>query len=372
MSENSYFEQDLTARINKRKEAGLLRSLMVNNHLVDFCSNDYIGFSQHPNLYIPAEKSMPSGATGSRLISGNCILAEETEELIAKYHDIPAALIFNTGYMANVGLLSCLPEKDDTYIYDELVHASMIDGMRLSLAKRYKFKHNSLLDLEQKLRAASGSIYVVVESIYSMDGDAAPLINIAKLCKQYKAALIVDEAHAVGIFGKDGKGLVNELGLEKIVFARIITFGKALGLHGAAVLGSKNLREYMINFARSFIYTTALPPHYYIQIQEAYKLLPQANRKKLFSLISVFKDAIKDIAQASFIDSPSPIQGIVLGDNNKAVKLAKHLKQEGFFTKAILSPTVAKGTERLRICLHSYNTEKEISKLVNEIQVFLK
>ena len=370
MSENSFFEQDLTARINKRKEAGLLRSLMVNNRLVDFCSNDYIGFSQHPDLYIPSEKPMESGATGSRLISGNSIIAEETEELIAKYHDTPAALIFNTGYMANVGLFSCIASKGDTFISDEYIHASIIDGMRLSYANRLRFKHNNLEDLEKKILLATGKKIVVVESVYSMDGDEAPLKEIATLCKKHAAILIVDEAHATGLYGENGEGLVCKNQLQNEVFAVIHTFGKAMGLHAAAITGSKVLRNFLLNQARSFIFTTALPPANYLQIQQAYSMLPFANRTELFSLINYFKLANSKLQKIKFINSHSPIQGILVSDNFKTKALATHLMDNGFFVRPILSPTVPVGKERIRICLHSFNTEAQIDQLIKVVENF--
>ncbi len=220
------------------------------------------------------KNELPSGATGSRSITGNSQLAEETEQLIANFHGREAALIFNTGYMANVGLFSCIAGKGDTFISDEYIHASMIDGMRLSYANRLRFKHNDIADLEKKLKIATGNKIVAVESIYSMDGDEAPLKEIVAACKKHDALLIVDEAHATGVYGDKGDGLVCKYGLQNDVYAVVHTFGKALGLHGAVVTGSKVLRNFLLNQARSFIFTTALPPHNYLLVQKAYGLLP--------------------------------------------------------------------------------------------------
>ena len=318
-------------------------------------------------LTIDGEHSLPSGATGSRSITGNSLLAEETEQLIANFHNREAALIFNTGYMANVGLFSCIAAKGDTYISDEFIHASIIDGMRLSYANRLRFKHNDLADLEKKLQLATGKKIVVVESIYSMDGDEAPLIEMAQLCKRYDALLIVDEAHATGLYGDKGNGLVCQYRLENEVYACIHTFGKAIGLHGAAITGSKVLRNFLINQARSFIYTTALPPHHYLQIQLAYQLLPSGKRKALHGLVDYFRQAIAVNKNINFINSHSPIQGIMVGDNFATKALSNHLVEKGFFVRPILSPTVPVGKERIRICIHSFNTKEEIEGLVYSI-----
>ena len=360
----------LNERLDKKREEGLLRSLVTSDGLIDFCSNDYLGLANHPSLKEISSTHLSSGSTGSRLISGNSKLAEDTESMIASYHNAEAALLFNTGYMANVGLFSCIASKDDCFISDEYIHASIIDGMRLNPAHRFKFRHNDMEDMERKLKLTNGRKFVAVESIYSMDGDAAPLPEIVELCNRYNAALIVDEAHATGIYGKDGKGLVSQYHLEEFVFARVHTYGKAMGLHGAAVLGSQVLRTFLINHARSFIFSTALPPHLYLQIQKAYKLLPDADREGLFNLINHFGDAIKGIQGLNFIDSSSPIQGIILGDNQRTISLANHLIEKGYFMKGILSPTVAKGTERIRICIHSFNTKEQIDEVVREVKSF--
>jgi 8-amino-7-oxononanoate synthase len=370
MSPNEQFDQYLQQKLDEKTSVGTLRTLLYAAGNIDFSSNDYFGFAQ-TGLLNPAEKNnLPSGGTGSRSITGNSALAEATEQLIAGFHNREAALIFNTGYMANVGLFSCIAAKGDTFISDEYIHASIIDGMRLSYANRLRFKHNDLLDLEKKLVVATGKKIVAVESIYSMDGDEAPLKEIAAICKKHHALLIVDEAHATGVYGDKGDGLVCQYHLEKEVYACIHTFGKALGLHGAAITGSNILRNYLINQARSFIYTTALPPQHYIQIQQAYKLLPAANRAGLASLIEYFRTSIKQLDGIHFIESNSPIQGVELGDNFKAKTLATHLITNGFFVRAILSPTVPPGKERLRICLHSFNTRQQIDGLIQCIKDF--
>ena len=373
MDTQTGFDRYLMEVLEKRRGEGLLRELGINKGLVDFSSNDYLGLSRHRDLFLRQDDEVSVGGTGSRLISGNSELAEEVEWEIAVFHGTEAALIFNTGYMANVGLFSCLAQKGDSYLSDADNHASIIDGMRLSLANRYKFKHNDLDDLDAKLKAASGRKFVAIESMYSMGGDVAPMKEIAVLCRIHGAALIVDEAHATGIYGEGGRGLVNELGLESSVWARIHTFGKALGLHGAAIVGSNALRHYLINHARSFIYSTSPSPHFYRQIRKVYELLPNVERNALFQLIDYFKLKTTEVSPhcQSFIASNSPIQGFILPDNKKIKQLASFIQENGIHVKAILSPTVPVGTERIRICLHAFNTMSEVDDLFKLIETFL-
>lgn len=366
---NNEFDAYLKAQLDNKKAKGLLRQLVtVNDNVIDFCSNDYLGFAANQALINSENKGSPIGSTGSRLITGNSTLAEETEQIIAQFHKAEAALIYSSGYAANIGLFSCLVGVGDTIISDQYIHASIIDGIRLNKANRNWFIHNDLADLETKLQLATNRILVVVESIYSMDGDEAPLSKIADLCEKYGALLIVDEAHSTGIYGAHGEGLVCHYGLENRVYARLHTFGKALGFHGAAIVGSQILRDYLINHSRSFIYSTGIPPQYYSQIQAIYALLPKANKVQLFDLINYFRQQIKSIKNVAIIDSLSPIQAVVIGDNFKAKTIEYQLLNNGYFVKAILSPTVAVGTERLRISIHAFNTKKEIDGLINLIQ----
>lgn len=366
-------EQFITDKLKARKQDLSIRNLNTCFPPVDFCSNDYLGFARSTELkklveaHLNPISNYKNGSGGSRLLSGNTAYTEETEQHIADFHRAESGLIFNSGYDANVGLLSSIPQRGDTIITDELIHASLIDGCRLSYATRYKFLHNNLQDLEDKLKLAKGNAFVVVESVYSMDGDLAPLSEISLLCEKYNAALIVDEAHATGIFGEHGKGLVNQLNLENKIFARIITFGKALGTHGAIILGSQNLRHYLINFARSFIYTTAAPIHNIISVKCAYLLLSKINPSTILNKIELFRNLIKQ-NEISALDSQSTIQGIVFSSNAETKSAASLLQTKGFDVRAILSPTVQVGKERLRICLHSYNSDEEIILLVKSLK----
>lgn len=357
-------------KLDKRKQENAFRELKINHHLVDFCSNDYLGFAKEAEIHHAENNLLNHGATGSRLISGNHIITEDVENYLAHFYGSEAALIFNSGYNANVGLFQCLPQRTDTIIYDEYIHASIRDGIKLSNAKNFAFEHNDTKALEEKLSLATGLVYVVVESIYSMDGDTAPLKEIATICKSHNAAFIVDEAHAVGIFG-NGKGLVTELNLEKEVFARVVTFGKAFGTHGAAVIGTSILRDYLINYSRSFIYTTALPLPSILAIKNAHEfLLQNIDRiEKLKELISYFKSQISNL-KSQIINSKSSIQCIIISGNNEVKILAKKLEEQGFDVRPILSPTVPKGKERLRICLHSFNTKEQVDRLIKPLLTF--
>lgn len=364
----------LLKSIEERKSKSLFRELKKEFPSIDFCSNDYLGFSGSGLLHKKTQQLFPhitqTGSTGSRLISGNSKLIEETEEFIAGFHHGEAALLFNSGYDANIGLLSSVPQKGDLVLYDELIHASLYDGIRLSYATHYKFKHNDVVHLQELIKRHHlnfKNIYVVVESVYSMDGDEAPLKKIVELKKKHELFLVVDEAHAIGVFGKNGRGLCNELNIEKEIFARIYTFGKAMGCHGAAIIGTNTLRNYLINFARSFIYTTALPPVSVATIRAAYELLGETDLTgKLKKNIKHFNDSAKKIK--GFIPSRGAIHCKIIKGNKTVDKIEKLLSAKNVYIKAIKSPTVKAGEERLRICLHAFNTEKEINKLLTLVK----
>src|SRR5579871_2686507 len=226
----------LNKKINERKAQNAFRQLRLPEGKIDFCSNDYLGIVKNDLIgRRSSDVGHRLGSTGSRLLSGNYLLIEETEKQIAIFHEAEAGLIFNSGYDANVGLLSCIPQRGDTIIYDYLSHASIRDGIRLSFAESFSFAHNRLDDLEKKLKVSKGNVFVVTESVFSMDGDCAPLNEIVSLCEKYNAHLILDEAHATGVVGEKGEGLAQHLGLHEKFFARMHTFGKAVGCHGAIV-----------------------------------------------------------------------------------------------------------------------------------------
>ena len=370
----------LEAKLKERELAGNLRTLTQSEGLIDFFSNDYLGLAKSKELFEAAEKELKqhflttnlNGSTGSRLLSGNSNYAIELENYLAGFFKAEKALVFNSGYNANLSILSSVPQKDDTILYDELIHASLKEGARLSFAKRFSFKHNDLADLEKKIQKASGAVYIVVESVYSMDGDFCPLEELVELAERHKAHLILDEAHSTGLWGKQGNGLAFHKKLEDKIFARIYTFGKAMGIHGACITGSKVLINYLINFARPFIYTTSLPPHSLASIKAAFELVKDADelRSTIFRKINLFKAEFKKQFSniSALIDSESPIQVIKISGNSKAKAVAQKLTVNGFDVRAILSPTVKEGEERLRICLHVYNEDEQLVTLIKALK----
>ena len=375
------FPKKLQNKINQRKENYTFRELHKENGRIDFSSNDYLGFSMNRTISRNVASALKdlrniNGSTGSRLISGNNSLFEELELMFSDFFSAEASLIFNSGFDANTGLFSSILQRGDIVFYDELCHASIRDGIRLSNAHSFKFKHNDLQDIGKKLKnseLSTGNIYVVVESIYSMDGDQSPLKEISDYCKENHIYLIVDEAHATGIYGKRGNGLVVGLGIEKQVFARVYTFGKAMGCQGAIVVGSEELRDFLINYARSFIYTTAMPIHNLLTVKYAFEELKVTTEVvKLMKNISLFKEEIKSRnLEYLFLPSDSAIQSCIIPNNKSVREIANRIHINNFDVKAILSPTVSQGKERLRFCIHSYNSREQIKQVLNLLSTFV-
>ena len=382
--------EKLIYKLESRNQKNSLRKLSLPNNLIDFASNDYIGFAKSETIfnethsYLIENKIIQNGATGSRLLSGNHKVYEEAENYIAKFHQVESALIFNSGYDANVGFFGTVPQKGDLILYDELSHASIRDGIQLSNAKSYKFKHNDFEDLERLIQNPRPktqdltTIFIVTESVFSMDGDCPNLDELATLSNKYNCNLVVDEAHALGVFGNPevsgGEGLVQMLGLQDSVFARIVTFGKGLGCHGAAILGSQKLVNYLVNFARSFIYTTGLSPHSVATILVAYKHLETENKalEQLRNNINHFNQEKNILGlKPMFVRSKSAIQSAIIPGNQNVKAIANQLQEKGFDVKAILSPTVPEGQERLRFCLHSFNSKEEISEVLGLLSTFV-
>ncbi|WP_281541524.1 aminotransferase class I/II-fold pyridoxal phosphate-dependent enzyme [Maribacter aestuarii] len=383
------FPKRLKQKLEERVKEDSLRVLDYEQGLVDFTSNDYLGLAKDETLFsktfqlLLTKNIAENGATGSRLLTGNHSLYETLESLLSSFHMAESALVFNSGYDANIGFFSSVPLRGDLIFYDELVHASIRDGMAMSNAKSYKFPHNDITGLQEKISAVlkgskpekDAEIYIVTESVFSMDGDSPDLKALAQFCTNNKYRLIVDEAHAVGIFGKNGEGLVQELKLQGNVFARIVTFGKALGAHGAAILGPSSLTAYLLNFARSFIYSTGLSPHCIATVISSYEYLKddsQEERQRLKRNINFFKEkAVKLNLQEHFVVSNSAIHSYIISDNTRVKSVSKKLKDKGFNVKAILYPTVPLGQERLRFCIHSTNSEEEIGLVLELLSNYL-
>ncbi len=379
------FPQKLKEKLNSRIAENALRELPEKQDLVDFTSNDYLGLAKNREVsemtfqVLQDAKEVDLGATGSRLLSGNHILYSELETFLCRYYASETALVFNSGYNANLGLFASIPQRGDFVFYDELIHASIRDGIQMSQAKSYRFAHNDLNDLKKTIEINTRNdnitpeIYVVTESVFSMDGDSPDIEDFVDFCTLKRYHLVLDEAHAIGVLGK---GLSEQLGLSDKMFARIVTFGKALGCHGAAVLGSAELKTYLINFARSLIYTTALPPHTIATILCAHQFLNSDNGQlasRMEELIKFFGTEVKRLQLTDyFIESISTIHCMLVPENEKVKRLAAALRKQGYDVKPILSPTVKKGEERLRICLHTYNTQEQITKVLEFIKQWME
>ena len=370
----SNVQKRLLEQLEKRQKNRNLRTLKLIENLVDFSSNDYLGLSSNEKLMASIQESYAAtglsiGSTGSRLLTGNSQLHLELESKLAEFFGAPAALLFNSGYTANLALISTIPQRGDTILYDHSIHACIKEGARLSQANYLSFKHNDPDDLSRKLKRSTGNKFVVVESLYSMEGDAPPIRQFVELCKQFGAELFIDEAHTTAWSGPEGKGWIVDQQLTQEFLARIYTFGKGLGTHGACIVGSQELIDYLINFARPFIYTTALPPHSVISINCALEFLkghtsPGALLKEN---ISFYLQQAEKIKVEKSLNKNSPIQWIMTPGNKNALAFSDYLKTSGFDVRPILSPTVPEGKERLRVCIHSFNTNEEILNLISSI-----
>lgn len=367
----------MRAKLNARIEQDNLRTLPAPQSGIDFYSNDYRGWSTGGKIdSVLASKDVSeikglSGSTGSRLISGNSPLAESIEKRIAEIHRAEAALLFGSGYMANLGVIGALTDRHTCIVMDEYCHASMMDAAHGSIHKKIlKFRHNDIVDLEAKLKLCSGKILVLTESVYSMDGDVLPFEHVAKICLNYSAMLIVDEAHAIGVCGDNGIGLAYKFpGLSLV---RIYTYGKAMACHGAAVAGTRLLIDFLINFSRPFIYSTAPPAHQVLAISAAYDLLEDDNDslKKLRSNISIFNSFVQEYHVKDIVATGSAIQLWMIRGNEQAKRASRFLLDSGINAKHILSPTVAGGDERIRICLHAFNSKDELMLLFEKMKEF--
>jgi len=386
--------RSLEAPLARREREGLLRSLQGGaSKGVDFCSNDYLSLARSEGLREAIEEEFRrasdlqagffNGSTGSRLLTGNLEFYEQVEERLRRFYHGDSALLFNSGYDLNLGLFASVPQSGDVVVFDELMHNSVREGLRLSRGTSRLFKHNDVEDLRKILaelrkgeRTKDRNIIVSVESVYSMDGHVAPLKELCSICEEFSADLFVDEAHGVGVFGKGGRGLVSQLQLDSKVFCKVCTFGKAPGIHGAALLGPKVLCDYMINYCRPLIYSTSLPLHSVAAIAAAHDYMEKecdARQKQLMELVSLFRAELnksKKLRTLALV-SPSAVQGVIIPGNENVKRVSDELRKKGFEVLPIRSPTVAKGSERLRIILHSHNTADQIRRLVEEIESLL-
>lgn len=342
---------------------------------VNFCSNDYLGLAEHPELREAVIRAVQNtarvGGTGSRLLSGQAESWRELEEEFARFAGTEAALFFSSGYVANMGMLAALVGPDDVVYSDLLNHASLIDGMRLSGARKVIYSHLDLNALEDRLREDAGAPWrriIVTESVFSMNGDVAPLREMAALAERYGAAMIVDEAHATGVHGPEGCGLAAEAKILPQVLATLHTCGKALGSAGAFVCGPAVLKEHLINHARTFIFSTALPPYFAEQIRAALRLAMGMERER--EMLKTRSHKIICALQREGFDtanSRSQIVPVILGDNENTLKAAAHLQKDGFAVRGIRPPTVPQGLARLRLSLTTKIAEEDLKRLVSSL-----
>ncbi|MEQ2008075.1 MAG: 8-amino-7-oxononanoate synthase [Limisphaerales bacterium] len=392
------FDKQLAAELSALREADLLRELrpvesvagtrmlIGGRELLNFSSNDYLGLAQHPALKEAAVKAVEkfgAGSGASRLVCGSLALHHELEESLAAFKGTEAALAFTTGYAAAQGAIVALLGKGDVLIVDKLVHASIVDAAKLCGAKLRVFRHNDLNDLEAKLKWAAKQsrithhasritprVLVVTESVFSMDGDLAPLRNIVELKERLGAWLMVDEAHATGLFGERRSGLVEELGLTGRVEIQMATLGKAVGAAGGAICGSRKLADLLVNRARSFVFSTAPVPAaaaaaraglVIIQSQEG-----ETRRQRLWLLV----EELKRVLISAGFPPPAvraPIVPVVVGTEARAMSLSAALREAGVFVPAIRFPTVARGAARLRFTVSADHTAEDMAELAGAL-----
>lgn len=378
---------DIYAELEALRSAGLYRELRrVENQqgpilridgreAINFSSNNYLGVANHPALAEAAKQAIDRygcGSGASRLISGNMTLHEELESRLAQFKGTEAALVFNSGFQANTGILAALAGEGDVILSDQLNHASIIDGCRLSRAQTLVYAHGNLDQLEANLKNARHARrrLIVTESIFSMDGDEAPLTEIVDLAERYDAMVMVDEAHATGVFGSAGAGVVSKHGLGDRVSVQMGTLGKALGGFGAYVAGSRPLRELLINRCRSFIFTTALPPAIMAMAIAAIDLVEREpeRRERLWENCRLLSDGLKRLGYG-FKDFQSPIVPLIVGSAENCMKLSQRLLEHGVFVQGIRPPTVPPGTSRLRITVMATHERRHIEKALEAFQV---
>ncbi len=371
--------------LDERKAEGSLRTLRPVSfrragristgslELVDLSSNDYLGLADHPRLIeraASATEEFGTGASASRLLGGGLELHHRLEEATAKFKGKESSLVFNSGYQANVGIISALLSRGGAIFSDKLNHASIVDGMLLSGAKIFRFRHNDLGHLEsllKKERASYKEALIVTETVFSMDGDVPDLKGLVRLKERYGCMLMVDEAHATGIFGPGGAGIASREGLSGRVDLIMGTFSKALGSFGAYLASSKKITDYLVNTCRSFIYTTALPPGVIAANLAALEVVEEEpwRRERLLENSEYFRQLLKD--KGFDVKGSSQIIPLIMGDNDRAVRFAEYLKTKGYMVFPIRPPTVPKGESRLRFSLTANHEKQVLKALVEDI-----
>ncbi|MDP1523543.1 8-amino-7-oxononanoate synthase [Methylotenera sp.] len=374
----------LQLALDKRKDEGLLRQrrlldspqaehIVANNQpYLSFCSNDYLGLANHPKLIAAMQKAAGDSGVGSgasNLITGHHRYHDDLEKQLAKFVGLPAALLFSTGYMANIGVLGALVGRGDAIFADKLNHACLNDGGYYSLAEFNRFAHNDVAALEILLKASAAKHKLIaVDAVFSMDGDIAPLAEYLALCEKYDAYLYVDDAHGFGVLGKHGEGLLNHLNLQSPRIIMMATLGKAAGVAGAFVAGEKVVIDYLIQTAKSYVYSTPAPPALSATLSASVSLIEQGDdlRAHLRSLISYFKDNL-NCKKWQLMPSETSVQPLLVGDNLEALALSEYLQTRGILVPAIRPPTVPVGTARLRISISAAHSLDDIKNLITAI-----
>ncbi|MBU0683955.1 MAG: 8-amino-7-oxononanoate synthase [Candidatus Omnitrophota bacterium] len=377
-------EQRIKKFLAERKEKGLLRTLtpisrfsgskiyIDSKEYVNFSSNDYLGIADDPELISAVLRILPDrvGISGSRLMTGTSGVHIKLENRIAEFKNKEAALVFNSGYQANVGIISSLCRKGDCIFTDRLNHASITDGILLSGVKYFRFKHNDTGHLEELLkkeRSKYKSALIVTETVFSMDGDIAPIEKIVHLKDIYKCMFMVDEAHATGVFGQNGAGIVSAQNLSGKVDIIMGTFSKALGGFGAYAAMSRELRDYMINVCRSFIYSTALPPVIVMANLKALDLVVKETKRRQVLLENSTFLREKLLENGFKTKGETQIVPVIMGENKKALLLSDRLKESGFWVIAVRPPTVPAGEARLRLSLTFNHTKDMLENFIKEL-----
>jgi 8-amino-7-oxononanoate synthase len=370
----SEFNESLLAELQaglRELESRSQRRTLVEIAGVNLCSNDYLGLADNPSLKQSVIEAVARaariGGTGSRLLSGHAAVWNELEEEFAAFAGSEAALYFGSGYAANIGLLTSLASKNDVFFSDALNHASIIDGIRLSGARKIIYSHRDLNALKTSLKenqSKPGRKLIVTETVFSMDGDVVPLDAIVALAEKYGVGVIVDEAHATAVHGPDGRGIATQFLADGRILAAMHTCGKALASAGAFVCGTTVLREHLINHARTFIFSTALPPYMAEQIRAALRLAAGMNTERA-ELLSKSQDFAKSLQRDGWetLGTTTQIVPAVIGANDAAVAAAEFLQRAGFAVKAIRPPTVPPGTARIRFSVTHKITAAELEKL---------
>ncbi|RBW48353.1 8-amino-7-oxononanoate synthase [Marinobacter sp. F3R11] len=376
--------RDFTSELQERKQSGLYRTRRQisgpqqpaltsdGKRLLSFCSNDYLGLANHPANLEALRRAIPEtglGGASSHLICGHHEAHHRLEQRLAAFTRRSSALFFSTGYMANLGVISALAGRGDTVFSDQLNHASIIDGCSLSRSRVCRYAHGDVTSLEGMLSQTAGHKLVVTDGVFSMDGDVAPLRDLAKVCRDHDALLVVDDAHGFGVLGPQGRGSLAELGLsEKDVPVLVGTLGKAVGTSGAFVSGPAELMDYLVQKARTYIYTTAMPPALAVATCASLDLIESADglRTHLRSLVERFREAARTLGLA-LMPSCTPIQPILIGDNHSALALSQALEERGILVTAIRPPTVPAGEARLRVTFSAAHSHKDLDCLIETL-----